>query len=133
MPRNRFAFVVIVALAAWTTAIGDDKKKEDLPVTKQLEKCTLGNIKQIHALGGTFLAGQPTPADFKLAKEKGLKTVINLREKGEVDWDEEAAVKELGLEYVHLPFKSAEGLTDDIFDRARKLLSDKRKQPILLH
>jgi len=94
---------------------------------------TLGNIKQIHALGGVFLAGQPNPDDLKLAKEKGLKTVINLREKGEIDWDEEAAVKSLGLEYVHLPFKSPETLTDDIFDRARKLLSDQSKHPVLLH
>jgi hypothetical protein len=116
-----------------SAARADDQDRRELPVTKQLEKCSVGNIKQLHTLGGAFLAGQPTKEDLKLAKEQGLKTVISLREKGEVDWDEEAMVKSLGLEYVHLPFKTAETLTDDVFDQARKLLNDKSKRPILLH
>jgi DSP-PTPase phosphatase fused to NAD+ Kinase len=103
------------------------------PESKKLKKCELGSVNRIHRLGGVFLAGQPTPEDLKHAKDKGLKTVLNLREKGETDWDEEQAVKKLGLEYVHLPFKSAETLTDETFEKARKLLSDKGKQPILLN
>lgn len=133
MHSRSFALGLLMLFASRFFVLADEKDRKDLPQTKQLEKCPLGNVKQIHTLGGVFLAGQPNPDDLKLAKGKGLKTVINLREKGEIDWDEEAAIKSLGLEYVHLPFKSAETLTDDLFDRARKLLGDKSKHPVLLH
>jgi protein tyrosine phosphatase (PTP) superfamily phosphohydrolase (DUF442 family) len=119
------ALAALVGSSVAWSQLGEEKSK--------LEKCELGSINRIHSLGGVFLAGQPKPEELKLAKEKGVKTVISLRERNEIDWDEEAAVKNAGMEFVHLPFRSAETLTDDIFDRARNLLSDKSKQPILLH
>jgi protein tyrosine phosphatase (PTP) superfamily phosphohydrolase (DUF442 family) len=119
------ALAALVGSSVAWSQLGEEKSK--------LEKCELGSINRIHSLGGVFLAGQPKPEELKLAKEKGVKTVISLRGRNEIDWDEEAAVKNAGMEFVHLPFRSAETLTDDIFDRARNLLSDKSKQPILLH
>jgi hypothetical protein len=52
--------------------------------------------------------------------------------KDEINWDEAAAAKELGIEYIHLPF-TAETLTDDIFDQARKVFKDKSKRPLMMH
>ncbi len=39
------------------------------------------------------------------------------RPKDELDWDEEALVKKLGMEYHNLPFKSPAGLTDEVLPR----------------
>ena len=131
MRRVQFLTLALASLLGTSTGwaqLGEEKKQ-----TAKLEKCELGSISRIHSLGGVFLAGQPRPDDLKIAKEKGVKTVISLRESNEIDWDEEAAVKNAGMEYVHLPFRSAETLSDEIFDKARELLRDQSKHPILLH
>src|SRR5438093_13666456 len=51
--------------------------------------------------GGLYRRGQPTERGFYLLKEKGIKTVINLR----IENDEAIAVERLGLNYVHIPVK----------------------------
>jgi uncharacterized protein (TIGR01244 family) len=111
----------------------ETNKGKDLPKSEKLEPYKCGKVERLHTFGGIFLASQPTPEDFKLAKEGGIKTVINLREKEEIEWDEEALVKKLGMEYYHLPFKSPAGLTDEVFAKARQILTNKDRQPILLH
>jgi uncharacterized protein (TIGR01244 family) len=92
-----------------------------------------GKVERLHTLKGIFLASQPEKEDFKQAADKGVKTVVNLRDPKEIDWDEAAVVKELGMEYVNLPFRSPKELSDEIFDKSRKLLADKSKRPLLLH
>jgi uncharacterized protein (TIGR01244 family) len=109
------------------------QKDKDLPKSEKLEPYKCGSVERLHTLGGVFLASQPKADDFKMAKEGGIKTVINLRKKEELDWDEEALVKQLGMEYHHLGFKSPAELTDEVFDATRKILNSKDKKPILLH
>ena len=99
----------------------------------KLEACKIGKAQPSHRLGNLYLAGQPQAEDFQLAKELGIKTVLNLRKKEELTWDEEATVKKLGLTYINLPFASPAELKDDVFDQARKVLRDKERQPLLLH
>jgi uncharacterized protein (TIGR01244 family) len=110
-----------------------EKKDKSLPKAEKLEKYECGTVERIHTLGGVFLASQPKPDDFKMAKEGGIKTVINLRQKDELDWDEEAVIKKLGMAYFNLPFKTPAQLSDAVFDEARKILNDKNNKPILLH
>jgi uncharacterized protein (TIGR01244 family) len=100
---------------------------------EKLEPYQCGKVQRLHTLGGIFLASQPEKDDFTHAKEGGIKTVLNLREKDEMDWDEAALVKSLGLEYVNIPFKAPATLTDDVFEATRKLLGDKEKRPLLVH
>jgi len=107
-----------------------DKKP---PASDKLEPYKCGKVERLHVFGGIFLASQPTPEDFKLAKEGGIKKVINLREPSELDWDEAAVVKKLGMEYVNAPFRSPDGLTDEIFNTVRKHLNDREQHPVLLH
>ncbi len=49
--------------------------------------------------GGLYRGGQPTEMGFYLLKERGIKTVINLR----MENDEANLVERLGLNYVHIP------------------------------
>jgi len=99
-----------------------------------LEPAELGGIDNLHVFGGKiYLAGQPSPEDLQLAKEKGIKTIVNLRTDREIDWDEPAQTKKAGLEYCPLTVDGAEGFTDEVFDEARKLFQDASKHPILVH
>src|SRR5690606_26049619 len=77
---------------------------------------------------------QPSESDFKMAKEAGMKTVINLRKEGELkDFDQAAVMAELGFDYHHFGYRAPDELTDELLDSVRGLLNDKSKYPILLH
>jgi tyrosine-protein phosphatase SIW14 len=48
---------------------------------------------------GLYRGGQPTERGFELLKQRGIKTVINLR----MEHDEAAIVQKLGMNYVQIP------------------------------
>lgn len=129
--------LVAATLSVFAQASGgaEDKKAAEPPAAdaEKLEPQQCGKVERLHALGDFLLASQPAKEDFALIKECGVRTVLNLREKSEMDWDEAEVVKGLGLEYANVPFKSPETLTDEVFAATRKLLSDKKKRPILVH
>jgi uncharacterized protein (TIGR01244 family) len=78
--------------------------------------------------------GQPTDDQLKQAKEKGVKTIVNLRSKGEEKEfaTEEAKAKELGLNYVHIPIdgKTGDGLNEE---NAKKLAELVNQKPAIVH
>ncbi len=135
-PKTYGALLSVVVILS-SAAAGDDKSvskdKKPLAKTEKLEPYECGKAQRLHTLAGVFLASQPHPEDFKLAKDVGIKTVVNLRKKEELEWDEQAHVKKLGMEYKHIPFQSPAELTDIVFDQIRKLLKDKTQRPLLLH
>jgi uncharacterized protein (TIGR01244 family) len=116
---------VLIASESVTVSAADRK-------TEKLEPYECGNIERLHTLGGIFLASQPEKEDFSQAKDRGIKTVLNLRPASELDWDEAALVK-LGLEYQNVPITSRDSLTDDAIDRVRGILKDREKRPLLVH
>ena len=99
----------------------------------KLETLSWGSVERMHRFDGVYLASQPGREDFALAKDAGVKTVIDLRKPGELDWNERAEVEKLGMEYDNFGFKEPEELTDAVFDGARKVLADPANKPILLH
>ncbi len=134
-PSRRFFFFsglsTLLALAtmfaANPTASADDKAPPKVTDAK------LGKTRNVHACGKLFLAGQPTPDDIALMKQKGIKRVITLRTDGEVNWDEAGKVKKAGIDFVQVPFRLPDSLTDKVFDKVRKLLKDHEQTPTLLH
>lgn len=123
--------IAILACCMPTTLIyADDATTTAMP---QLTKTELGQTKNVHNFGKSMLCGQPTAEEFAKAKELGIQRVITLREDGEVDWDQAGTLKKLGLEFHELGFRSPESLTDELLDKARKLLVDKNKKPVMLH
>lgn len=102
-------------------------------VTEVLEPYECGSITRMHTVGGVFLASQPKAADLEQAKHGGIRTVVNLRHASEMpEFDEAQAVSDLGMHYVSLPWQGAAELTDDVFDRARKVLAT-AERPLLVH
>lgn len=128
-----FETAALITLLAFS-AIAQDSKPESKPKEEpKLEECKLGSTYNVHRLGKVYLAGQPSADDFSIAKKDGIKTVINLRTPGEMRFDEKGVLKGLGLEYHYLPFAAPDTLKDEIFEKSLKVLSDKKKQPVLLH
>ncbi len=118
------AIVVLLGVAINACLFGQDKK------TQPIESAELGKTKNVHKSGDLFFAGQFTPGDLELISDAKFLRIITLRTDGEIDWDEEKAVKEKGIDFVKVPFRSPEALTDDVFDRIRKLLRDKSKKTL---
>lgn len=82
-----------------------------------------------------YFAGQPTAADLAAYKKLGVKTVVNLRAPSEMEklgFDEAAAVKAAGMNYVNVPFSGtlpADGELAKIYAELNKAGSGK----VLLH
>ncbi len=100
---------------------------------KTLESCSLGTTDRVHVCGDVLLASQPSDADLVLAKESGVKTVINQRHASECpDSDEAASVAALGMAYENPAWSGEEELTEQVIDEHRELLRT-TPRPILLH
>ncbi|MBI4456708.1 MAG: tyrosine-protein phosphatase [Acidobacteria bacterium] len=76
-----------------------------------------------------YRGGQPSQVGFHLLKEKGVKTVINLRPEG----DEEKAVQELGMQYVHIPLSSLKRVPDGAIQAFLQVVGDPANYPIFVH
>ena len=124
-------WIVIVALS-FSTALADDKPAK-IEKPKKLEPAKCGAVKQLHVFDDIFLAGQPSAEDFAEFKKRGVKSVLNVRTKEEMDFDEAKTIKNLGLDYHHIPVAGPDALTDENFDKIRKLLNTKEERPLLFH
>lgn len=92
-----------------------------------------GSIQKLSVYDDIYLAGQPSPEDFPLLKQLGVRTVIDLRRPQEQrGFDEVALAKALGLQYELLPFAGEAELSDEIFARGRQMLSS-APRPMLMH
>ena len=68
---------------------------------KVLRKLTEGDIVRFSAVAdGLYRGGQPTAGGFQFLKEKGIKTIINLRAE---DNRESEMVQALGMNYIQIP------------------------------
>lgn len=98
-----------------------------------LEPFPLGQVSRCLTTEGIYLASQPSPEDLQAARRAGIRTVVNLRGRGEIEWDEGALVVSLGMAYHSVPFQRPDELTDSLLDRLRSLLRDPANRPMLLH
>ena len=103
---------------------------EGLPA---IENFKLGETRNVHRCGNVFLAGQPSQRDLARIKAHGIGRIVTLRQPDELNWNQAAAVKAQGLEFINVPFRAPSMLTDEVFDRIRGLLRETAKTPTLLH
>lgn len=99
------------------------------------ESVEVGAIQACHRFDDVYLASQPSEADLREARDEfGLKTVVNIRLPEEVaDIGEQAMVERLGLDYVNVPFRGPETLTDSVFEQLRAVLRDRDRRPMVVH
>ena len=114
------AFLLMFPAIAAAGAAADTPSPEDIPRFSAVDN-------------GLFRGGQPSEKGFQFLKERGVKTIINLR--GE-DNSEKAFVEKLGMSYVQLPIdevrpwsKLPEGAINKYFE----LLGNRENYPIFFH
>lgn len=97
---------------------------------------TVGDAPYVSTLDNRlYFSGQPTPASLQLFRERGVKTVINLRldsEMSTLDFDEASVTKSLGMTYISIPIggdEPSEETLSQLFDT----IADKSAEPLLLH
>ena len=89
-------------------------------------------IPRLHKIvDGFYRGGQPNEAGFDFLKKEGFKTIINLREEN----DEEAAVRTLGMNYVHIPLsvKIWSKVPEPAIQKYFEVLNNPANYPIFIH
>jgi ubiquinone/menaquinone biosynthesis C-methylase UbiE/protein tyrosine phosphatase (PTP) superfamily phosphohydrolase (DUF442 family) len=128
----RSAHILAIGLAICICLTASEPRADDAPALR-LESVRLGSTRNVHSFGKNLLCGQPSAEDFAAAKKRGIRVVVTLRTKGEVNWDEPATVKGVGLEFHRFGFRAPDTLSDAVFDGSLKILSDARSKPVMLH
>lgn len=80
-----------------------------------------------------YTAGQPRKEQFQQLAEQGIKYIVNLRGDGENNWDEQALVISLGLQYFSLPISSKADINIENAKKLQQLLAHVSESPTLLH
>jgi tyrosine-protein phosphatase SIW14 len=114
---------VILSLAA-TLTLGSMRARsldENLPNFQKVDE---------HVYRGA----QPTNGGFKDLAERGIKTVVDLREIGEHSQaDEQKAVTDLGMLYVSIPMQGMTTPKDKQIAAVLALLNDATSGPVFVH
>ena|ERR1051326_1914915 len=80
--------VLLLTTALCTSAPAETAASKDIP-------------RFIKVADGLYRGGQPTEKGFQLLKQRGIKTVVNLR----MEYDERGMVQNLGMNYVQIPIE----------------------------
>jgi protein tyrosine/serine phosphatase len=91
------------------------------------------NIPRFQVLtDGLFRGGQPDQKGFELLKQKGVRTIINLRTEN----DEEALVKQLGMNYVQIAIddpRPSSKISDAAIAKYFEVVNNPENYPIFFH
>ena len=86
------------------------------------------------------VSAQPHPEDFKDFKEQGFKQVINVRgaqELEKLNFDVSETVKELDLQYHHIPIMKEGDLDKEALDKIHQILQatdgEKKEGKVIIH
>jgi tyrosine-protein phosphatase SIW14 len=78
-------------------------------------------------------AGINTPADYKLLKSKGIRTIIDLEFPDSQFQSEKSIAKKYGMYDIHYPMYPALYPDEKTVDQLLTLLTDSRYQPVYVH
>jgi len=80
-----------------------------------------------------YRGSEPKEGDFAKLKEKGIRTVIDFRDKPErVEW-EKKKVEALGMNYFNLPWLITRSVKPELLDQFFEILDDPTHRPVLIH
>lgn len=132
MYKLNLAYLFAVLSLTMTSMTSAQQTATPIQEAANVESTQLGTTKNVHRVGDIYTAGQFSESDIEVLKSNKIRRIITLRTDGEIDWEEGAKVKAAGIEFVEIPFRAPETLTDDVFDKVRELLRDESK-PTLFH
>ena len=110
--RSIGAALIVVSISLPTAAqsVVGKGKTGPAPDPVNLDISGLFQAKFASVGSDLFIAGQPTEKALRDLKAKGVTTVVNLRmpeEMKQIGFDEAALLKELGMNYVHIPMRGS--------------------------
>lgn len=128
--RNLIVWVFILTLAACAS--------HAIPASEITRHDEWPGADHVREYKGIFFSGQPDEEALKAFKLAGVTTVVNLRPKSEMDaleFNEAAAVEELGMEYHAHPWPKKDALQREAMEAIERIVSEKHKagERILLH
>ncbi len=103
----RFSSFIVKAITLFLFSTASAFAQETIPFPEKIEQQGFRGV--IAKTGNIYISGQPDSAALEWLKAQGVTTVINLRTQGEMDnrqyvpYDEESFIKNLQLQYVHIP------------------------------
>lgn len=125
--HQKFSLMILTALliSCASTAITPDD------VTGPESWGASDNVTHLKHL---YFSEQPDKVALQVAKSKGVTTVIDLRHPSELDWDEQTAAEEAGLEYVNIPIaRQSKTLDSDAIRQISEAVRQRGQQQVLLH
>lgn len=103
-------FLASLSLPTMAQSVVGKGKTGPAPDPVNLDITGLFQAKFASVGSDLFIGGQPTEKALRDLKAKGVTTVINLRmpeEMTQIGFDEAGLVKELGMNYVHIPMRGS--------------------------
>ena len=91
----------------------------------------LPNFHQVNSQ--LYRGAQPGKDDYQEIANMGIKTVVNLRGKGEGVLQEEEEVRSKGLRYFNVPFRRAGRPHDADVERVLSIINTPAYQPVFVH
>ena len=77
--------------------------------------------------------GQPSGEGFRNLAASGVRTVVDLQEKGERSKDEKHLVEALGMKYINVPMKGMKTPEEKQISRVLKALQNEKAGPVFIH
>ena len=96
-----------------------------------LNELNLPNLKSPEQ--GIYSCGQPSREQLQQLRDAGVRTVVSLRGEGECDFDERAAVEDLGMAFHQVPVDGPKDITEHNARRLSQIMADESGRPILIH
>ncbi|EMI19148.1 hypothetical protein RMSM_03920 [Rhodopirellula maiorica SM1] len=109
-------------------------ERDSIVSDHKLESHDLGNTPNVLRFGNVILAGQPDRELFSEFKQRGITTVLTLREPVELEWDEKQVAEAAGLRFFQLPVQGPDDLSTEMFDQSLQIIrSAKDDEKVLVH
>ena len=128
MPRHAMTLLVAISLCVGCAGICEAPDSGDVE-----GPFVWGAARNVTRRGNLWFAGQPDAAGLEAARENGVTVVINMREPGEMRWDEAGAVEDLGMQYFSVPVSPWRSFPPRSFERIEEIVEANSEQQILLH
>jgi uncharacterized protein (TIGR01244 family) len=132
-----FLPLILITSCSHSTETSPNKIEHDShkhPIEQNLK---IGHNLKAHRYSNLYFSAQPSTKDWASLKEQGFKTVINLREPNEENYDEKIEKKILkrqGITYINIPTPKKNPVTDRFIDDVTTAVKKNRPNgKVLIH
>ena len=122
-----------VLMAAFTAPVFAGDVDSSAVTSLKVDIAAVKELGTVSAVDGMTASGQPDAAALEVFAESGYAAVIDLRGPDEErGFDQQAAVEDLGMDYINLPVVGRDGISFDNAHRLSEIL-DRYDAPVLVH